>query len=112
MYLAEASLFSVIAMSLAVFDITKAVENGVEITPVHEGTSGIIRYAWSIFVPTFPEQMLRSQLSQEFQMHDQAEVREGGRTHRPRLPSLKEPVFIIHACLHSLEVRICTTIHT
>jgi len=45
MHLAEASLFILIAMSLAVFDITKAVENGVPITPVHENTSGIIRYA-------------------------------------------------------------------
>ncbi|KAF8067055.1 OrdA protein [Lyophyllum atratum] len=44
MYLAEASLFSAISMSLAVFDIRKAVENGVEITPVHENTSGIISY--------------------------------------------------------------------
>lgn len=43
MYLAEASLYSVISTSLAVFDISKAVENGVEITPVHENTSGIIR---------------------------------------------------------------------
>lgn len=44
MYLAEASLFSAVAMSLAVFDIEKAVENGVPITPVHENTSGIISY--------------------------------------------------------------------
>jgi hypothetical protein len=36
-------LYSVISASLAVFDISKAVENGVEITPVHENTSGIIR---------------------------------------------------------------------
>ena len=44
MYLAEASLYSCVAMSLAVFDIEKAVENGVPITPVHENTSGIIRF--------------------------------------------------------------------
>lgn len=44
MYLAEASLYSVISTSLAVFDISKAVENGVEITPVHANTSGIISY--------------------------------------------------------------------
>jgi cytochrome P450 len=43
MHLAEASLWILVAMSLAVFDITKAVENGVPITPVHENTSGIIR---------------------------------------------------------------------
>lgn len=54
MHLAEASLFSAIAMSLAVFDVTKTVENGVEITPIHESTSGIIRYASSAFVPTYP----------------------------------------------------------
>lgn len=44
MYLAEASLYSCVSMSLSVFDIKKAVENGVPITPVHENTSGIIRY--------------------------------------------------------------------
>jgi len=31
-------------MSLAVFDISKVVENGVEITPELDPTSGIIRY--------------------------------------------------------------------
>ena len=45
MFLAEASLFACIAMSLAVFSVEKAVENGVPVTPVHENTSGIIRYA-------------------------------------------------------------------
>ncbi|GLB41338.1 putative cytochrome P450 family protein [Lyophyllum shimeji] len=44
MHLAETSLYSVISSSLAVLNITKAVENGVEITPVHENTSGIISY--------------------------------------------------------------------
>ena len=44
MNLAEASLYSVISTSLAVFEISKVVENGIEITPVHENTSGIIRY--------------------------------------------------------------------
>jgi hypothetical protein len=43
MYLAEASLYSCVSMSLSVFDIEKATENGVPITPVHENTSGIIR---------------------------------------------------------------------
>ncbi|KAG6885227.1 hypothetical protein C0993_004634 [Termitomyces sp. T159_Od127] len=43
MYLADASIFSLVASSLAVFNIKKAVENGVEITPIHENTSGIIR---------------------------------------------------------------------
>ncbi len=43
LYLADASLFLTIASSLLLFDITKVVEkNGVEITPVHEQTSGII----------------------------------------------------------------------
>ena len=42
--LAEASLYSVISTCLAVFDISKAVDRGVEITPVHENTSGTIRY--------------------------------------------------------------------
>lgn len=44
MYLAEAALFMCIATSLAVFDITEAVEDGVSIIPVHENTSGTIRY--------------------------------------------------------------------
>ena len=43
-YLAEASLFAAISMSIAVFSVSKAVENGIEITPVHENTSGMIRY--------------------------------------------------------------------
>jgi cytochrome P450 len=41
--LAEASLFISCAMSLAVFDIKKAVENGVEITPVADTMPGAIR---------------------------------------------------------------------
>lgn len=41
--LADASLFISCAMSLAVFDIAKAVENGVEVTPVFEKTPGTIR---------------------------------------------------------------------
>lgn len=50
MHLAEASLFSSIAMTLAVFDISKAVENGVEITPVHENTAGTIRCLFFCFL--------------------------------------------------------------
>jgi cytochrome P450 len=41
--LADASLWISCAMSLAVFDITKAVENGVEITPMVDSTPGTIR---------------------------------------------------------------------
>jgi hypothetical protein len=48
MFLAEASVFLAVVMSLSSFDISKAVENGVEITPVHEQTSGIIRFALSL----------------------------------------------------------------
>jgi len=44
MYLGEASLFACIAASLTVFNIEKAVVNGVPIVPVHESTSGIISY--------------------------------------------------------------------
>ncbi|KAF8814856.1 cytochrome P450 [Phlegmacium glaucopus] len=44
MYLAEASLFACIATSLAVFNIDNVVVNGVPIVPVHESTSGIIRF--------------------------------------------------------------------
>lgn len=43
MYLADTSIFSLVVCSLAVFNIEKAVENGVEITPIHENTSGTIR---------------------------------------------------------------------
>lgn len=44
MHLAEASLFMIVATSLAVFDISPAVdEKGNPIIPVHENTSGIIR---------------------------------------------------------------------
>ena len=41
--LADASIFISCAMSLAVFDISKTVENGVEITPVVDNTPGTIR---------------------------------------------------------------------
>ncbi|KAF5371352.1 hypothetical protein D9615_009700 [Tricholomella constricta] len=44
MHLAETSLFSVIVSSLAVLNVAKVVENGVEITPAHENTSGIISF--------------------------------------------------------------------
>lgn len=44
MYLADATIFSCIVSSLAVFSIEKARdENGVPITPVHENSSGVIR---------------------------------------------------------------------
>jgi cytochrome P450 len=43
MYLADASLFSCIVKSLAVFSIEKALdEDGVPITPVHESNNGIL----------------------------------------------------------------------
>ena len=43
LYLADGSLFLTIASSLLLFDIKKVVgKNGVEMTPVHEQTSGII----------------------------------------------------------------------
>ncbi|KAF8803765.1 cytochrome P450 [Phlegmacium glaucopus] len=43
-HLADASVFISCAMSLAVFDITKVVENGVTIEPVHESTTGTISH--------------------------------------------------------------------
>ncbi|KAK0192108.1 cytochrome P450 [Armillaria mellea] len=43
-HLAEASLFMCFAMSLAVFDITNAVENGVPVVPVYESASGIVSH--------------------------------------------------------------------
>lgn len=44
MHLAEASLYMVVAMSLAVFDISPLVKDGVPILPEHENTDGTIRY--------------------------------------------------------------------
>lgn len=44
LHLADASVFISCAMSLAVFDISKCVENGVVVEPLHEQTSGTIRY--------------------------------------------------------------------
>ncbi|KAF9461394.1 cytochrome P450 [Collybia nuda] len=43
-YLADASVFISCAMSLAVFDISKYIENGVVIEPVHENTTGTISH--------------------------------------------------------------------
>jgi len=43
MYLAEAALSMTISMTLAVFEITNVVENGVPVAPKHENTSGTIR---------------------------------------------------------------------
>lgn len=44
LHLADASVFISCAMALAVFDISKCVENGVTIEPVHENTSGTISH--------------------------------------------------------------------
>ncbi|KAF9468823.1 cytochrome P450 [Collybia nuda] len=43
-HLADASIFISCAMSLAVFDVSKYVENGVIIEPVHENTTGTISH--------------------------------------------------------------------
>ena len=43
MHMADSSIFISCAMSLAVFDISKCVENGKVIEPVHENTTGTIR---------------------------------------------------------------------
>ena len=43
MYLAEASLFSTVSMSLFVLNIKKALDQDIPITPVHENTTGTIR---------------------------------------------------------------------
>ncbi|KAI6142757.1 cytochrome P450 [Pisolithus tinctorius] len=44
LFLGEASVWIIVAMSLAVFDISKVVENGVEITPEVDPTSGTISH--------------------------------------------------------------------
>lgn len=43
MHLADASVWISVAMSLAVFNVSKIVENGVEITPEIDPSSGTIR---------------------------------------------------------------------
>jgi hypothetical protein len=43
MHLADASVWISIAMSVAAFDVSKVVENGVEITPEIDPTTGTIR---------------------------------------------------------------------
>ncbi|KAJ7593037.1 cytochrome P450 [Mycena floridula] len=43
-YLAEKSLWICVAMSLAVFDISNAIEDGVPVIPVHENTPGTISH--------------------------------------------------------------------
>ena len=43
MHLVDASLYICIVMSLALFDITCVMEDGVPLVPVHENTSGTIR---------------------------------------------------------------------
>ena len=43
MHLADVSVFISCALSLAAFDVTKYVENGVVIEPVHDCTTGTIR---------------------------------------------------------------------
>ncbi|KAG5723754.1 O-methylsterigmatocystin oxidoreductase [Termitomyces sp. T112] len=44
LHLADASVFISCAMSLAVFDVSKSVENGVVLEPVHENTDGTISH--------------------------------------------------------------------
>lgn len=48
--LADASVFMSCAMALAMFDITKVVENGNVVEPAVEYTSGTIRYDSSFTV--------------------------------------------------------------
>lgn len=42
-HLADVSVFISCALSLAVFDIAKCIEDGVVIEPVHDSTTGTIR---------------------------------------------------------------------
>ncbi|KAG2135247.1 cytochrome P450 [Suillus clintonianus] len=51
LHLAEASIWISTAMSLAVFDISKVVENGVEITPEFDPSSGAARHTPSHLKP-------------------------------------------------------------
>ncbi|KAJ7781604.1 cytochrome P450 [Mycena metata] len=44
MHLADASIFISCAMALAVFDISKCVENGKVVVPIHENTTGTISH--------------------------------------------------------------------
>lgn len=44
LHLADTSVFITCAMSLAVFDISKCIKNGVIIEPVHENTTGVVSH--------------------------------------------------------------------
>ena len=44
LHLADASVFIVCVMALAVFDVSKCIEHGIVIEPVHDYTTGTIRY--------------------------------------------------------------------
>lgn len=44
--LADASLWLLTAMTLAVFDVRKVVKDGVEITPEVDPSSGVVRYVF------------------------------------------------------------------
>jgi hypothetical protein len=48
--MAEASIFINCASILAVFDISKKVVDGVEVTPIHEQLTGTIRCVTSYFL--------------------------------------------------------------
>ncbi len=43
LHLAEASVYILVAMSLAVFDVSPVIEDGVPVLPTHENTDGTIR---------------------------------------------------------------------
>jgi len=70
MYLAEAALSMTISMTLAVFEITNVVENGVPVAPKHENTSGTIRCVFLSFTHTLTHAWRRwnQQLSGSLQM--------------------------------------------
>jgi hypothetical protein len=55
-------------MSLAVFDISKVVENGVEITPMLDPTSGTVRYVAHLIVSVILSRCRHSQPPQSLQV--------------------------------------------
>lgn len=48
LHLAEASVYLMVVMSLAVFDIHPVIENGVPVLPEHENTDGTIRKVMTV----------------------------------------------------------------
>jgi hypothetical protein len=81
LHLADATVFISCAMTLAAFDVTKTIENGVVIEPVHESTTGTIRYASPL---STRRRLTRHQPPETIQVYHQAALRTSHRAHLGR----------------------------